>query len=272
MPNSTPEYWDANGISLQTFAQNLSSWGGGREGVPPLRGEDLKIPYLPGRRFARKVPDSRIIPLEGWVVGTETINGRERGTVQAARKNWRALRSLLWDPRKQISLTRRWYDANGVLQTATALAQFAGGMEPDVEAGGTKLKFAVDLFLADPFFYGAEITHTLVSGTQTKQILGDWPSLRGRLELVGVQGPTTVATTGEYAHSVTYGASVLTGTTAILDVEAFKATVGSTPKTENVSHSGARFWFSPDPGAATSIVVTRTGTGTLRYVYRPAWF
>lgn len=271
MPNSTDEYWSVDGVSLQTYAQNLTSWGGGREGAPPLRGEDQKIPYLPGQKFVRKVPDSRTIPLEGWLVGTKVVNGRERGDVQTARANWRALRDLLWTPDRQVQLTRRWRDAGGVLRTATALAQFAGGMEPDVSAGGTRVEFAVDMFLADPFFYGAEETITLVSGTQSKEVLGDYRSLKARVEAVGVQGPLKVATTGLFPHSVSYG-TVASGVTAVMNVETFRATEGSTPTTNKVTHEGSRFWLAPEPGPSTQFVVTRTGTGVLRYVYQPAWF
>jgi hypothetical protein len=469
MANSTTEYWDVNGVSLQTYAQNIESWGGSREGVPPLRGEDQVIPYARGSRRVRKVPDSRMLSLQGWVLGmeeyetvlrrneatntapasttkfssspgtggvaassvvtnestpfgvfpfvratwstastgggsagqfyTETVNGPSgavkslsiwvrsnvtknasmlfrfrngsnivgsiqtayqdlqpgvwtefripglvattdytswqaytlvnnasimavgdqldmlavtvepgavsggviavglvpdttttatkwdagffstsrvvffnyRSTSQAARNNWRALRKLLWNPRKQISLTRRWYDANGVLQTATALAEFRGGLEPDVEAGGHRMKFTVDLFLADPFFYGAEITETLTRTTQTKTIVGDWSSVKARIELAGSQGPTTLTVNGENAHGVTYGTTVAGGATAILDIENFTAKDGVNGKTGNVTHSGHKFWFEPEPGSQ-SISVSGTGTGTVKYIYQPAWF
>ena len=469
MPNSTVEYWDVDGVSLQTLTQNLKSWGGSREGVPPLRGEDQKIPFMRGSRFVRKVPDSRTITLTGWLLGQEafdtvirqnrftnslptssnagytnstgtggvttqtrmndasTPNGfpampymrttwttggagasagvivtsyvsgnlgdlastsiwvrtsnsqnitvllrfrnnntvvgqltpayvqtvaggwqewrleglvstdvytsmqmyvlvnnsdsiatgayidvfaptfeigvaksggalvmgmspttdtneikldgsnfptwvfkNFRTSVQAAKNNWRALRKLLWTPRRQVSLTRRWYDENGVLQTATALAQYSGGMEPDVGAGGSRMEFSVDLFLADPFFYGAEVTETLTRTTQTKTILGDWSSVKSRIELAGSQGPTTLTVNGAYAHGVTYGTTVASGATAILDIENFTAKDGANGKTGSVSHSGHKYWFEPDPGPQ-SITVSGTGTGTVKYIYQPAW-
>lgn len=467
MPNSTAEYWDVDGVSLQTYAQNLSSWGGSREGVPPLRGENQKIPFMRGSKYVRKVPDSRVLTLKGWVAGmeeyesvirrneftnslpttansgytnstgvggavttartTDTAPGsfgtqpvvtstwttagagasaghivtsfitgnagdvmslslwvkmnavhnytvllrfRNSNTVvgqitpayinsvagqwqewrieglaatdvytsiqayvlvnntdtmavgdtittfcptfedgpralgvlgvglypdtetttlhvdgsnfptmwfknfrtskQAARNNWRALRRLLWNPKRQFALTRRWYDANGVLQTATALAEYAGGLEPDVNAGGSRMEFTVDIYLADPFFYGAEITETLTRTTQTKTIVGDWSSVKARIELAGSQGPTTLTVNGAYAHGVTYGTTVAGGATAILDIENFKATDGVNGKTGSVSHSGHKYWFEPDPGPQ-SITVSGTGTGTVKYIYQPAW-
>ena len=469
MPNSTVEYWDADGVSLQTFTQNLKTWGGSREGVPPLRGEDLKIPYMRGSRFVRKVPDSRTLTLEGWLLGTEEVDtvirqnrysnslpttsnagysnspgttgvavtnrttadtpfgnqpvmrttwttgssgGGSAGHIattyitggvghtmsltmwvhisaavshtvllryrdgntaggqitppyrdsvagewvewkieglsstidftslqayvlvnnvsaiptnmtittfaptfedgpyaqgvlymgqhadtettamkllgpssnfptrvlrdfkpskQAARNNWRALRTLLWNPRKQFNLTRRWYDAAGTLRTATARAQFTGGMEPDVEAGGTRMRFTIDLFLADPFFYGPEETVTLTRSTQSKTILGDWSSVKARVELAGSQGPTAITVNGENAHGLTYTTAIGSGVTAVLDIENFTAKEGANGKTASVTHSGSRFWLEPEPGTQ-SFTASGTGAGTIKYIYQPAWF
>ncbi|AMM44297.1 minor tail protein [Arthrobacter phage Kitkat] len=469
MANSTAEYWDVDGVSLQTYAQNIKSWGGSREGVPPLRGDDKLIPFMPGRRFVKKVPDSRTLTLEGWIAGQEAVDvvvrrnqfwnpvpssmtswavipgtggtagmavvpageqtpvgvlpfGRATWTVQgssgsagflvttnsasgkagdvrsasvwtrtnqplnmtmlfrfrngaapvgqllpayavqvvdqwtewrldgavatadwnsiqlyalvnntnpvpagttidllvptiedkstalgvygpgvipdsetlvnriepvtsqpilvrldyrssrqATRNNWRALRNLLWTPGRQIALTRRWYDANGVLQTATAMAQYSGGMEPDVEAGGHRLKFTVDLFLADPFFYGAEVTETLTRTTQTKTIKGDWSSRKARIELTGAQGPTAMTVNGSNPHGLTYSTAIAAGVTAVLDIENFTAKEGANGKTASVTHSGNKFWFEPEPGAQ-SITVSGTGSGAVKYIYQPAWF
>jgi hypothetical protein len=269
MPNSTAEYTDVDGTSLQTLVQNLRTWGGSREGVPPLRGEDQKIPYMPGRRFVRKVPDSRTITLEGWLNGADPATGK--GSVRVAKNNWKALRKLLWTPDRTVALTKRWYDVNGTLWTATAQAQFAGGLEPDVNGGGTSLRFEVDMFLPDPFFYSSEITETLARGTAWIGLLGDWATLRSRIELVGSQGPTTIAVAGTFPHSVTYSAAVATGKTVTLDIANFKATDSDgNKKTVNVSHSGSRFWMYP-PVVPVQVTLSGTGTGVARYVYSPAW-
>ena len=71
MTNSTPEYTDVDGVSLQTMVQNLKTWGGSREAPPPVRGSDVAVPYMPGEVWLAKVPDARTITLDGWVVGTE---------------------------------------------------------------------------------------------------------------------------------------------------------------------------------------------------------
>lgn len=71
MVNSTEEYWDVDGVSLQTLVQNLSSWGADREGVPDLRGSDAVIPSAPGERFMAKQPGARTITLDGWLTGAK---------------------------------------------------------------------------------------------------------------------------------------------------------------------------------------------------------
>lgn len=71
MSNSTPEFTDVDGVSLQTMVQNLKTWGGSREAPPPVRGEDALIPNVPGELFLEKQPGARTITLDGWVLGMD---------------------------------------------------------------------------------------------------------------------------------------------------------------------------------------------------------
>lgn len=167
MTNSTAQFWDADGTSLQTLARNLKTWGGDREGVPDFRGEDTLVPYRAGRKWVPKVPDSRTIGLSGWVVGAN--DDGTIGDVETFRKNWKVLRRLLWTPGRQIALTRRWLDPDtGLLVTATAMAEYAGGLTPEM-TGPNRADFQVDLHLADPFFYGEPVVVELTSTNRTNQ-------------------------------------------------------------------------------------------------------
>jgi len=171
MANSTEVFWDIDGVSLQTYAYNIETWGGDRQSVPSLRGNDITIPYAAGSFWVPKIPDSRSISIAGWVVGaTEDgdipLDSNKREVFEA---NWNMLKRLMWTPHRQVKLTKRWkeYGSDEVLE-ATALAQFTGGLSPTM-TGTSRATFVVQLQLADPFFYGAE-EETIVNSFQIEGV------------------------------------------------------------------------------------------------------
>lgn len=267
MTNTTAEYWDVDGFSLNAMTQNLNSWGGSREAPAPLRGSNQTVPYRPGDVWTPKVPGSREIVLEGWMTAD---------TDALLRTAWRAFRSLLWRPDEQFVLTRRWYDELGVLQTGSALAEYVSGLEPQIVDGGKTARFSVTLNLADPFFYGAEITKTLVTGDNTMTLVGDYPTTKLSVVLADVQTSVTLdAYVGSVKDNTLTYTSVAASATATIDVGNFKATEllsGSTTKTSSkVGHSGRAQWFYL-PKKMTKIKLARaSGTGTATLKYQPAW-
>lgn len=156
--NTTETYWSIDGVSLQTYAFNISTWGGDAQSVPNLRGDDLTIPYAAGDVWLDKVPDARTISFGMWVIGanedgTLPVEGSSRELFE---KNWRMLKKLMWTPNRQVNLTKRFRDWNtGEIVEATAKAQFAGGLQPTMN-GTQRAQFTVQFKLADPFFYGEE--------------------------------------------------------------------------------------------------------------------
>lgn len=273
MTTTTDEFWDVDGTPLQTHARNLVSWGGDREGARPLRGEDQVIPYAPGRRWTRKVVDSYTMSLSGWVLGAD--DDGVIGDQQEFRTNWRALRRLLWTPNRQIALTKRWRDEAGTLISATAQAQYVGGLVPQM-TGGTRAEFDVDLFLADPFFYGDPVTVPLPLGATTVvDVPGDYDTSAIGLALVG---PLTAARVTNESLTPPAWVQYLTlpdGSTADLDVGLFTARQddggGDYKAIGNVSHDGAIPWLLLTPGSNSLTVSTTDGTGTIALTYRPVY-
>lgn len=160
MTNSTQYYWSVDGVSLQTYAYNIETWGGDAQSPPPLRGGDTVIPYAVGETYHRKVPGARTISFGMWVVGANKDGSIPQGgsSRKLFEENWRKLRSLLWNPNRQIELTKRFKDwTTGQMVEATAKAEFAGGLAPTMN-GTQRAVFTVQLRLADPFFYGKEKT------------------------------------------------------------------------------------------------------------------
>lgn len=165
-PVTTDEFWSIDGYPLHQFAHNIESWGGSRQGAPEFDGDDHAYGDWAGERWRRKNPGSRVISLEGWVTG-----GQRAGSVRSApmippydetqvmRQNWYMLRRLLWNPYRQIAVTKRFRRPSDLqIIEVTAMAEFAGGLEPKAFSPSGAF-FSVDLKLADPFFYGP-----LVSG------------------------------------------------------------------------------------------------------------
>lgn len=270
MTNWTDEYWDVDGTSLQTLVHNIEVWPG--EAPPPLRGDNVVVPHRAGSLWVPKVSDSRTITFAMWVVG-EAIPASEGVTARSARQvfedNWRSLRALLWQPNRQVSLTKRWKPGATVV-SASALAQFAGGLEPD-SSGPHSAKFTVDMHLADPYFYGSNVNLTgMTVGSHAVSIEGSAASPRYTVKFVGpltnpslsvLQGATVLST-------VSYAGTIATGTSLEVSFPDFTvAGAGGSPL--NVT-ANQRWWAVLDP-AATAFVVGGSGGGAVNVSYTPAW-
>lgn len=274
MSNSTDTFWDVDGVSLQTLAWNIVTLGGDRLAPPTLRGSNLIIPSAPGSRWMPKVVDSRTITLGMWVIGAnEDGTAPTGGTAQKFDANFRKLRQLLWTPNREITLTKRFY-VDGVLKTAVAKAQYAGGLAPTMNGRGRAV-FTVDLFLSDPYFYGPETTKTLANGSQTVTISGDDTTRAIKLTAHGSRKYPKVRN-NTLNVDVEYHADLSASDTVLMDVKNYTSvtTPSGTPQFSSVGsirHTGNPFWFLLQPGDNTVVVSSSTGTGTVTMVYQEVW-
>lgn len=245
---TTPEYWEVEGVSLQTFAYNIVSWGsGGRQAPPNLRGNDITIPGRVGDLWRPKVPQSRKITLGMWVQGANPDGSppSSMSQMQQFEQNWMMLRRLLWNPYRQFTLTKRVY-VPAVMQgdaivpdsyvPVSAQAQFVGGLDPSVIGHGGAAQFTVDLQLADPFFYGAPIS---VSNSFTT--LGDARTHRIMLNAGG-----TISVRNSHGHGFDYS-----GVQADFDVHEWQALAPANVAgaVTLVSDGTDDHWLYFDPGA-----------------------
>lgn len=254
--NSTDVYWEVDGESLQTYAHNIVSWGGDREAPPSLRGGDLTIPYAPGRTWLPRTPDSRTVTLGMWVTGanpdgTIPADGDQRALFE---KNWKALRRLLWTPRRQISITKRFrLFGDSTIHTATAKGQFVSGLNPTMN-GAMRAAFTVDILLSDPYFYGEPIELELSSQEPVKdfEILGDDRTMRIDTEITGYVKKLRI--TNEVAEELwfEYDRELTTGKKALIRNAEFEAThdLLGTPVSSSgsINHKGDPFWMYLEPG------------------------
>lgn len=297
MTNTTQAFWEVDGESLQTFAFNIVTLGGDREAPPALRGDDIGVPYVPGTQYTPRVPDSRTITLGMWVVGAN-----EDGTIpqdenlrRTYDRNWKHLRRLLWRPRKQFTLTKRFWvetaelEAAGVstvalpkdglwsLYTASAKASYAGGLNPQM-TGPARANFTVDLLLSDPFFYGpvVEILFSMAAPNTTVSILGDDRTTALSVDFTGpLTSPRMTNNSAETDLWLQYSTVVSSGQHAVVRAKDFSAThypTGASYKSSGyVSHDGDHFWLYADPGVTSLSLSAQQGTGSAKLSYQPVW-
>lgn len=274
MTNSTTEYWSVDGVSLQTFAFDIETVGGDRLAPPKLRGSDLTIPSQPGDVWVPKEADSRTITLDMWVLGTNDDGTIPTGTVREKwDANFRMLRTLLWTPRRQFTLTKRFY-VDGVLKTATAKGEYAGGLSPKM-TGRTRGEFSVDIRLADPYFYSAAKSVTLSTGDNNVVVEGDDLT---RNILIHVDGPrkNVKIRNKTLGVEVEYLGDLSTGDDLDIDVRAFTSTTSPSSlypfnSIGSIRHAGSPSWLLLAPGTNVVNVSSETGIGSVSMSYQEAW-
>lgn len=303
MTNTTETFWDVDGESLQTYAFNIVTLGGDRETPPPTRGENITIPYMPGSMWVPKIPDSRVVTLGMWVIGANE-DGTQPTDADARRtydQNWRHLRRLLWTPRRQFTLTKRFWlpeadlVAAGVsvaalpqsgawrLYTASARGEYAGGLNPTMN-GPARSAFTVDILLSDPFFYGSEIeidfSMAPADGShpgpqKTISVLGDDRTTAIEVDFEGPLSAPRMTNSSEESLWLSYSTEVLDGESATVRVAPFSAThypSGVPYKSSGyVRHAGDHFWLFLTPGEADLALSAQGGTGVATIRYQPVW-
>lgn len=273
MSNSSQEFWEINGTSLNQYCWSIKSYGGSRLAVPKLRGDNTLYPFRDGRSFRSKNADSRIISLAMWVAGIDPATDQPSNKqVVQFNDNWSVLQKLFWSPSQQLTLTRRWWEnvANPVLRTATALCELAGTMDPTM-TGRTRADFAVDLLLADPYFYGPTVSTTInANSTVTVNNPGDidvWSTLTVELNGELISPILTNLTTSPNVWFRVNTAVVAND----VNVNVGNFTVTNTFDNSNlagsVSHSGFQAWMKLKPGN-NSIKLTSLGNSSGNAILR----
>jgi hypothetical protein len=276
MTNSTTEYWDVDGVSLQTLAFDIESAGGDRMAPPELRGNDLVIPHRYGKMWLPKQVDSRIISLDMWVIGCDEDGNPPTGSaIREFDENFRKLRQLLWTPGRQFTLTKRFY-VDGVLKTASALGQYAGGLKPNM-TGRSRAAFNVDIELADPYFYSeAEVVNLNTSATPLNvTVEGDAAT---RKIILDVNGPRENVNIRNNTMGIEVELHSDLNTDDVAEIDIDKYTSKTTPdgmaqfkSTGSIRHSGDASWLLLQPGVNAIEVTSDTGIGLVTMTYQAAW-
>lgn len=277
MPNNTATYWSVDGESLHTFVRSIQSLGGILK-PPPVRGENVTIPYQRGRTWVPKIPDEQVLNLGMWLRGvSDTADAGTTGTTrQNFDENWKNIVRLLWRPGQQFELTKRFYDS-GILRSATALAEYAGGLAPEM-IGKAAGRFVVDLRLADPFFYDDTVqTFNLVNGDQTINVRGNAPTTHIIATINGARNNTIVRVKSPGDdHQMEFHDDVSSGEVVTIDVKNYAATMdpaaGPNYDAEaDVRHTGSPYWLILQPGDNIVNLSSSSGIGAVSLQVRGAW-
>lgn len=279
MTNTTDTYWEINGVSIQTYAYNVITWGGTLQAPPPLRGDDVTIPYRPGTVFQARRPGGRTMTFDMWVVGAdEDGNVPEDHTMRAEfEKNFKMLRNLFWNQGRQVTITRKWRDyGTGTLMSADAKAVFADGFAPSMN-GALRATFSVDMYLSDPFFYGDQETINFSADTTSNvspTILGDYETTDIIIDFDGARTNPRITNTSEGIY-VNVTQTLSAGQLLRVDIDNFTAKRDPLGTPVNVVGSvtsfGHPFWFALRPGTQNLSLTGASGSGTATLKYRPRW-
>lgn len=255
----SPDRWAFDGTDLSSYALLLSA-PADTEDLPGLRGEDVAVPYLPGRRWAAKLPDSRRLSL-ALLVTDQAVGGGL--TLPDGRQQFQAnldgLRSVLAKPGRR-SLVH--YLADGTSRTAQAECL---GLQVGETFGNREGVVAVaDFMLADPYFYGTAVVDSArsIAASPTDFTLTHPGSARTNRILLDFLGPianprVTQQTTGIYVECLV---TVASGKHLLIDCEKFTATNDGAQAVGSIRHSGDFRWMILEPGA-NSISVTASSPG-----------
>lgn len=279
MSNTTQEYWDLNGTSLNQFCWNITTFGGSRYSVPPKRGDNQKYPNRHGRVFRPKKADSRVITLQMWAIGISTDDEYVDDQELQFNDNWQALRTLLFNLEETMTLTRRWrLTLNGIptIVEASAECELASSLDLSM-TGRTRGTFQVDLLLPDPFFYGDEIENTIEPG-ETIEVYN--PGDVAAYEDMSIRfdgelwGPSLRNITRDLEVWVKANTLVQPSTYLDVDVKAFDAykSFDNSTITGAIQHAGAKPWFVLWPGI-NEIKMESSGvsSGSATLKFRPAY-
>lgn len=264
--------WSIDGTLLTTFAFNPVMLDGARGAS--LRGEDQAFYKVPGVELGPRTEDAETITLGMHILGdalSETIAGRQDAFWAAKRGLLRLLRPDT--DSRQFTLTRAWTDDLGSHTASTVGTVDTAPSWRQINAFQAQL--TVDVFLPDPFFYGAEQLQALALDTPTVITnAGDAATTHIGIDLAGqLANPRVTNSTPDPEVWVQVGSAVAVADSVTLDVE--NSLIERASDGANligaVTHSGARAWFGLKRGDNTVELTADSGAGSATVRWLEKW-
>lgn len=263
-----------DGLELTTYRYQVRTVAG-LDAHPDVRGEDVPVPNLPGRRPLPRVDDARLLAYGLWITDTD-----EDGALAATealrdaqyRANLELLQTTLGKRHAQATLQRILGDGTTLTATGWSL-----GLEELEHPVRKELKGATARFqLADPYFYAADVVDAAraIAASPTDWTLQHPGTARGHRLLLDFTGPITNPrltnlTTGWYVEALV---TVAAGEHLLIDTRAFTATNDGDNAVGSIRHSGGFAWLAVDPGDNAMRVTATTPGGTLTTTFEPPYY
>lgn len=254
--------WTFDGTDLSSYSVLVKSVGEA-EDLPSLRGDDVGVPNLPGRRWAPKLPDSRRFALALHVSDMNAAGGLTEATAaRQAQKNLDDLRTLFARPGLR-SLVHVMPDGS----SRTAQAEVVSVTVDPSRGGRQMFVLLVDFSLPDPYFYGTSVVDSArsIAASPTDFTFTHPGTVRTNRVTFDFVGPianprVTQQTTGIYVECLVTVASTKH---LIVDCEKFTALNDGVLAIGSIRHSGDFRWMILEPGAQTLRVTATSPGGTL---------
>lgn len=256
-----PENWSFNGFSLSSRGKwDVESAIEGI-GIPKFRGNDLRVPFQHGNRWIKKRFDSRKVVLSMWIKGTDRAD---------LDNNIDAFLTAIGKPGLHtLSRTLR----SG--ETRLAQAELCSEIQ-FVRKNPGYAKFALELELPDPFFYGTEKTADVRTGSISPII---WThvnagSAPATYMVITLEGPLSnpILRNRNNGIWIQYVGTIASGQAVVLDTKYYTCLQGDQNMISIVKHGGDAYWMILDAGENSLELETETIGGSIMIQYYPAYF
>ena len=256
-----PENWTFNGFSLSSRGKwDVEAVIEGI-GIPKFRGNDLRVPFQHGNRWIKKRFDSRKVVLSMW------IKGLDRADLD---NNIDAFLTAIGKPGLHtLSRTLR----SG--ETRLAQAELCSEIQ-FVRKNPGYAKFALEMELPDPFFYGTEKTADVRTASTSPLIwthanTGSAPATN---LVITLDGPLSnpVIRNKNNGIWIQYVGTILSGESVILDTKYYTCLQGDQNMISIVKHGGDAYWMILDAGDNGMELETETIGGSITIQYYPAFY
>ena len=256
-----PEIWTFNSFALSVRGKwDVESVIEGI-GIPKFRGNDLRVPFQHGNRWIKKRFDSRKIVFSMWIKGTDRVDLDDNIDTFLTAIGKPGLHTL--------SRTLR----SG--ETRLAQAELCSEIH-FVRKNPGYAKFALELELPDPFFYGTgkatdirTVTATPLSWTHVNA--GTAPATQMLITLTGpLSNP--VLRNQDNGVWIQYLGTIMSGESVVLDTKYFTCVQGDFNMISIVKHDGDACWMILDAGDNSMMLETESTGGSVTLDYYPAFF
>ena len=230
-------------------------------GIPKYRGSDLRVPFQHGNRWIKKRFDSRKVVLSMW------IKGIDRADLD---RNIDAFLTAIGKPGLHtLSRTLRSGETRVTQAELCSEIQF-------VRKNPGYAKFALELELSDPFFYGTEKTADVRTASTSPFIwthTNDGSAPATDL-VITLEGPLSNPVLRNRNNDVwiQYVGTIPDGKSVILDTKHFTCLQGADNMISIVKHGGDAYWMILDAGDNSMKLETDVVGGKITLSYYPTFF